>query len=504
MILKTSPDEIQNFLIDASNYKGSCDAVYFPENADEVSLILKEAYAKGTPVTISGNGTGLTGARVPEGGIVISTDKLNRIIEINPEQHTAIVEPGVILSEFLEAVKQKELLYPPDPTEKNCYIGGTVATNASGEKTFKYGPTRDYVLGLEVVLSDGEILQLNRGGNIASGNKLIFKTCSDKQISITLPYLNMPGVKNASGYYIKENMDAIDLFIGSEGTLGVITKIKLKLLPQPAKVISCLIFFNDEKDALHFIFKARRLSFQTRRNKSADAIDALALEFFDGDALAFLKDDYPQVPASAQAGVWFEQEALTDPDNEEPLLEQWMELIAEFNGDEESAWFAVSEADKAKIQGFRHAISAKVNEFISKYNMRKLGTDAAVPDDKFEEFYFSIKKLVRESGIDTVAYGHFGNSHVHLNILPKNNEEFLTGKKIYAEICNKAIEMKGTVSAEHGIGKIKTDYLLAMYGDDVISRMIEVKKVLDPEMILGRGNMFKFQITNKRQIKNPK
>lgn len=491
MIVKTSPDEIQNFLTDASNFKGSCDAVYFPETTEEVSFVLKEAYTKGIQVTISGNGTGLTGARVPGGGIVISTDKLNRIIEINSEQFSAVVEPGVILSEFLEIVKQKGMLYPPDPTEKNCYIGGTVATNASGEKTFKYGPTRDYVTGLEVVMADGEILQLNRGDNSASGNKLVLKTCSGKQIDVTLPSFLMPAVKNASGYYIKENMDVIDLFIGSEGTLGVISKIKLKLLPRPGKVISCIIFFDEETDALKFINKAKQLSLRTRQNKAADSIDALSLEFFDGDALAFLKDDYPNVPASAQAGVWFEQEACTDPDNEETLLEQWMELIAEFNGDEESAWFAVSDADKVKIQGFRHAISAKVNEFISKYNMRKLGTDVAVPDDKFEEFYFAIKDMAKASGLNTVAYGHFGNSHVHLNILPRNNEEFEAGRKLYAEICNKAIAMKGTVSAEHGIGKIKTDYLLAMYGENVIHQMIELKKTLDPKMIMGRGNMFK-------------
>jgi D-lactate dehydrogenase (cytochrome) len=490
MIIKTSPDEIQNYLIDASNFKGTCDAVYFPENTEDISDILKNAYKNNTPVTVSGNGTGLTGGRVPEGGIVISTEKLNNIIEINDKELFAIVEPGVMLSEFLDTVKQKGLLYPPDPTEKNCFIGGTVATNASGEKTFKYGPTRNFVTELEVVLPDGEILQMARGENIAGENKLTLTACSGKTINITLPPVIMPEVKNASGYFIKNNMDAIDLFIGSEGTLGIITKIKLKLLPLPEKVISCLVFFKEETDAMNFIFRARNLSYNTRLNKEGNSLDALALEFFDEDALNFLKDDYSSVPAHAKAGVWFEQEAAVSPDNEDILLEQWMELITEFNGDEESAWFAVNDTDKTKIQEFRHAISAKVNEFISRYNMRKLGTDVAVPDNVFSAFYHSIKKLVKESGLKSVAYGHFGNSHVHLNMLPTNNDEFLTGKRVYAAICSKAIELKGTVSAEHGIGKIKRDYLLAMYGEDAINSMIALKKVFDPKMLLGRGNMF--------------
>jgi D-lactate dehydrogenase (cytochrome) len=187
MIIKTSPDEIQNYLTDAANYKGYCDAVYFPENETEVKSVLTEAYMNHTPVTISGNGTGLTGARVPEGGIVISTDKLNRLIEINETEMYALVEPGFMLSDFLKLTAEKSLFYPPDPTEKNCFIGGTVATNASGEKTFKYGPTRDYVLALNVILSNGETLKLERGRNTAEGN--ILKLRTEKILLMNYPSL---------------------------------------------------------------------------------------------------------------------------------------------------------------------------------------------------------------------------------------------------------------------------------------------------------------------------
>jgi len=489
MIIKNSPDEIQSFLIDASNYKGKCDAVYFPENVEDISNILKEANNKKIHVTIAGNGTGLTGARVPEDGIVISTEKLNKIIEINTEEKFAIVEPAVVLSEFQNLVMQKNLLYPPDPTERNCYIGGTVATNASGEKTFKYGPTRNYVMELDVVLADGNILKLSRGRQKANGKRLSLVTESGRKIEFDLGDYDMPKVKNASGYYCKENMDAIDLFIGSEGTLGVITKIKLKLVPLPEKIISCVVFFNDEQNALNFISTAREISFNTRLRNDKRCIEALALEFLDEHSLKFLMEEYPLIPDDAKAAIWFEQEVTHE--NEDSFFEEWIDLIKKFKGDEESAWFAFNDADKKKIQEFRHFLPVKIHETIAKNNIKTtLGTDIAVPDDKFYEFYFSSAKKVSEAGIEFLSYGHFGNSHIHLNMLPKNATEYEIGKKVYREICKIAITLGGTISAEHGIGKAKRDYLIDMYGEKAINQMINMKKALDPNLILGHGNIF--------------
>ncbi|MDR3611019.1 MAG: FAD-binding oxidoreductase [Ignavibacteriaceae bacterium] len=492
MIVKTSKDEIQNFLSDASNFKGFCEAVYFPEDRNDVSQILKEANDKKIQVTIAGNGTGLAGARVPEGGIVISTDRLNKIIEINKQKFYAIAEPGVLLSELLIILRKNDLLYPPDPTENNCYLGGTVATNASGEKTFKYGPTRNFIIEMEVVLADGEILTLKRGETLADKFDLYLKCESGKEINIHLPDYKMPSAKNSAGYFVKPGMDAIDLFIGSEGTLGVITKIKIRLQPNPEKIISCVVFFNSEEDALNFIQKGREVSYTSRAYNNIQAIDALSLEYFDENTLDFMRDDYKQIPAFAKAGVWFEQEV--NKANEEYFLDEWLTLIREFSGDEESAWFAFTEADKEKLQIFRHAISQKIVEFIAKNNVRKLGTDVAVPDIKFKELYYFSKKEAMESKLDFLIYGHFGNSHMHLNILPKTEEEYLKGKKIYNTICEKAVELGGTISAEHGIGKLKTEYFKLMYGEEVIKKMAELKKVFDPNLILGSGTIFKADI----------
>uniref|UniRef100_A0A832G7M0 D-lactate dehydrogenase (cytochrome) n=1 Tax=Ignavibacterium album TaxID=591197 RepID=A0A832G7M0_9BACT len=487
MIIKTKQDEIQNYLTDASNYKGSCEAVFIPQNKDELIKALKDANEQKTKVTIAGAGTGLTGARVPDSGIVISTEKLNQIIEINTTEHYVIVEPGIFLSQLLEELKRKNFFYPPDPTEKNCFIGGTVATNASGAKTFKYGATRNFVQELEIILADGDEIYLKRGEVFAEKDNLTLTTKSGRNISLKLPYYNLPVTKNASGYFIKPNMDAIDLFIGSEGTLGVFSKIKLKIIPLPKRIISMVCFFNDEIDALNFIDEARRISFQTRNENLKDDLDALALEFFDRNSLKFLAKEFNALP-NRNAAVWFEQEA--DFNNEDKLIEKWFSLIVKNKGTEEDVWFAVTEKERMGLEEFRHAISWKVNEYIVNHRLKKLGTDVAVPDSEMFNFYNFLKETMENCQLNYVLYGHLGNSHFHLNMLPQNESEYSLGKEIYRKICLKAIEMKGTVSAEHGIGKLKTQYLIDMLGPEIINQMKEIKKQFDPNYILGVGNIF--------------
>ena len=483
MIIKTDQNEIQNFLADASNFKGNCDAVYFPENAEEIQAILIEANKNKTPVTVAGNGTGLTGARVPKGGIVISTERLNQIIEINNEGKFAVLQAAVILDDFQKILREKNLFYPADPTEGNSFIGANVATNASGAKTFKYGPTRGYVLGIKLILPNGELLNLERGNVFAEDYKLELITESENKIEITIPDYVMPETKHAAGYFCKKNMDAIDLFIGSEGTLGIIYEIKLKLLNFPEAILSSVIFFKTEYDALKFVEEARQLS---RNNKSE--IDALALEYFDNFSLKFMSEDYPQIPAEAKAAVWFEQEYNSE--NENIIFENWMNLINKFGGDEESAWFAATDKDREKFKDFRHAVAWKVTEYIAQHNVTKVGTDTSVPDEHFINFYNESISIVKSNNLDYIIYGHAGNCHLHLNMLPKTQEELLKARNIHAQLCELAVKLKGTISAEHGIGKSKKDYLLKMYGEENIIKMAALKSALDPNKILGLGTMF--------------
>jgi D-lactate dehydrogenase (cytochrome) len=488
MITKTEQNEIQDYLKDASNIKGYCDAVVYPENTNDVISILKRANAEKIKVTVCGNRTGLSGGSVPTGGIVLSTEKMNRILEINNEEKFAIVEPGVLLSDFLKELKPKELYYPPDPTELNCFLGGTVATNASGSKTFKYGPTRDFVIGIDIVLPTGEILVLERGKNFAQKSNLSLFTEIGSNVELIIPSVKSLPTKNTAGYFCREGMDAIDLFIGSEGTLGILTKIKLRLLPAPQKVLSAVIFFDSEIDGLNFIEESRDDSYNSRKNKLHFSIDALALEYFDKYALNFLRDDFPNIPEDANSAVWFEQEVKEESSNQ--ITDLWIDLIEKHNGDQNHSWIAMNEKDKSQFVEFRHRISTKVNEFISSRNFRKLGTDFAVPDKELKNFYFQLKNDVTKTGLDYVIYGHFGNSHIHLNMLPKNAEEFETAKNLYNDMCLSAIKSGGTFAAEHGVGKNKKTLLYKMYDEKVIAEMWRIKQTLDPNLILGNGNIF--------------
>ncbi|MBI9071818.1 MAG: FAD-binding oxidoreductase [Melioribacteraceae bacterium] len=487
MLIKTSKDEIESYLVDAANIKGNCNALYIPGNEEEIIEVIKSANLEKTKITISGGGTGLTGGRVPSEGILVSTEKLNKIIELNKEAGFVIVEPGVYLRELNEKVESQGLFYPPDPTERDCFLGGTIATNASGARTFKYGPTRNFVEEIRIILADGEILNLKRSECFANGNILELKTESGKLLKVELPKINIPKTtKHAAGYYIKENMDAIDLFIGSEGTLGVVTKIKLKLIKKPANALSAVVFFDSENSALNFIAEARELSFSNGDNESG--INATCLEYFDSHSLQFMKEDLPNIPDKSKAAVWLEQ--TYNSDIEEKLLELWFGLILKHDGDEDNIWFASDKSELEKFKQFRHSISVKVNEYISGKNISKVGTDTSVPHEKFKEYLDFMKREVESKNLKYVIYGHAGDSHIHLNMLPNNDEEFKTAKLVYKILCKKAVGLGGTISAEHGIGKLKKEYFIDMFGEKQIMEMAKIKKVFDPNLILNFGNLF--------------
>ncbi|MFA5322484.1 MAG: FAD-binding oxidoreductase [Smithella sp.] len=489
MIIKNNPDEFQNYLSDASNYQGTAEAVYLPESEQELIELVKQFHTEKTRITVSGNGTGLTGARVPESGVVISMERMNKIIELNEAEKYLRVQPGMILNNLQDYVEEKKMFYPPDPTERNCFIGATVATNASGARSFMYGPTRDYVIGMRIVLPSGETISIERGKVFASAYTFSFSTDQGTKYEFSLPRLAMPDTKNASGYYCRANMDLIDLFVGSEGTIGIITEVKLKLLPLIETILSCVVFFKNDKDAFNFIDEARAL---TRAGSAGKAfkLSARGLEFFNKSALNFLRPDYPAIPHNTCA-VWFEQELTTkEKDKQEEGTEAWLKLMLKHHADADKTWLAVNKKEQEKFKDFRHAISWKVNEHVARRGLRKVGTDVAVPVESFHAFYKWMIGLVERNNMEYVVYGHLGNCHPHLNMLPHDQEDFMRSKKIYAEICFEAVRLGGTVSAEHGIGKMKTDYLVMMYGEEVVSQMARLKLVFDPNKILNIGNMF--------------
>ncbi len=497
MQVKTERDELQNYLTDASNMPGGhADKLFIPETSEEIAEILKEADAQKNQVTVSGARTGTVGGAIPFGGFVISLEKLNKIKEINKAELFAVVESGVILNDFQKAVEAENLFYPPDPTEWSCQIGGTVATNASGARSFKYGATREFVEELEIVLANGEILNLKRGAHISENGFINLETESGTEIRAKLPTYRQPDTrKNTSGYFSGDKIDAIDLFIGSEGTLGIITKIKLKILPKPASFFSGIIFFENEADLLNFVNEAREISFNTRKTEIQNPksniqnrIDASLIEYFDEKALKFISEKFPEVPESAKGAIFFEQE--TDAETEDSLLEQWNALLEKSNADLEQSWFTTTEQDREKMRSFRHALPVSVNERIVRYKQKKVGTDMAVPDDKFASFLRFYKEKLDDSGLEYVIFGHIGDNHLHANMIPKTDDEATKARHLYGRFIAQSIMLGGTISAEHGIGKHKSKYLYVQYGERFLNEMAELKKAFDPQGILGRGNMF--------------
>jgi D-lactate dehydrogenase (cytochrome) len=494
MIIKTEADELENYLVDASNLRGGfSEKLFIPETPSEVAEILREADAGKIPVTISGARTGTVGGAIPFGGYLLSLEKLNRIKEISKDGQ-AIVESGVVLSDLQKAANAENLFYPPDPTEWSCQIGGTAATNASGARSFKYGATRDYVRKLSIVLADGDLLNLTRGEKSANKGIIELKTESGRRIKAKIPTYRQPNVrKNTSGYFSAENADAIDLFIGSEGTLGVITEIELKLLPKPEGFLSGIVFFKEEKDLLDFVSDVRQICFETRNNSiqnpdSAMRIGASVLEYFDKNSLEFIAEKFSEVPGNMQGAIFFEQE--TSEENEDVLFEQWNALLEKHNAEIEQSWFTTNEQDSAKMREFRHALPVAVNERIVRSGQKKISTDMAVPDEVFASFLRFYKQKLNESRLDYVIFGHIGDNHLHANILPKNESEAEKARHLYGRFVAQAIMLGGTISAEHGIGKLKSKYLKVMYGERFLNEMADLKRAFDPNGILGRGNMF--------------
>ena len=476
MQTKIDADEIQSFLTDASFIRdGYAERVVLPESVEEVAEILARANRERIPVTVSGAGTGTVGGRVAFGGIVLATDKLNRIKSIVHEEHGgfAVLESGVILSDLQRAVDQEGLLYPPDPTERGCFVGGTVATNASGARTFKYGPTRNYVRRLKVVLASGEVLDLRRGDVRADSNGRIRLGSA---IEVQLPSYHLPKTrKNASGYFVEAEMDAVDLFIGSEGTLGVICEVEVKLLPKPEGLLSGVVFFADEADVLALVSDVRTHG------------DARALEFFDRESLNFLRQKYPTIPDEAVGALFFEQE--TNEATEEAVLSAWQALLDQHHALADS-WFATNEQDQAKLREFRHQLPVLMNEWFARYKQRKVSTDMAVPDEAFAGLFRLYKDTLESSSLCYTIFGHIGDNHVHVNILPRDDSEGARARDLYVQFLKYAASVGGTLSAEHGVGKLKRDYLRLFYTDSQLREMAALKKAFDPNGILGRGNIF--------------
>jgi D-lactate dehydrogenase (cytochrome) len=467
MLKKTDPDIISGYLEDSSNLSGGhADGVYLPESQKDIVAALQECNAKKIPLTVSAGETGTTGGCIPFGGWILTTSKLNKIITLDKENKFAVVQPGVTLEEIETAVKKEGLLYPPDPTEKSATIGGNVSTNASGGRGYRFGATRKWIRRIKVILSSGKILDLKRGG---------------QKPQFPLPNYKMPKGKNAAGYYSSPGMDLIDLFIGHEGTLGIVSEVEISLAPALKETFDIIAFFPKEENAVDFVLAT----------KAKDDKTINFFEYFDDNTLQMLKKTYSHIPQGVKAAVYVEQEVTAE--NENTYLDQWAALLEKYQSDIDICWLGMDSAQKEELAKFRYAIPEHINELFKQYHVVKMATDIAVPANHFKEMYNFYNTQLATCGMDLffIKFGHIGENHLHVNLLPKSPEEKAVAQDLVLKFIRKAISLGGTISAEHGIGKIKHDYLKEMYGQEGINEMIRIKKMFDPNCILGLNNIFK-------------
>jgi FAD/FMN-containing dehydrogenase len=386
------------------------------------------------------------------GGWVVSLEKFTRL-EVH--QGYAIAGAGVILKDLHAAALSSGQFYPPDPTETSASIGGTIATNASGSRSFRYGATRRWVESLRVALADGSVREFARGDAIDFDPGVI-------------PLPNV--TKNTAGYLLRPGMDWIDLFTGSEGTLGIVTEARLKLLPAPKAILGGVIFFPDDDSAIDAVEHWRA------------SAKARMLEYFDDATLGLLRTRFAEIPSNAHAGVLIEQELAGDGD---PEIDAWAERVEAAGALGDDSWFALSAADRERFRRFRHAMPEVVNETMRRIGTLKMGSDFAVPLAKNREMLAYYKRrLEADFPGRYVIYGHIGDAHVHVNIFSAEAGPLL------AEFAKHAVELGGTVSAEHGLGKRKAPYLKLQYSEEDLEKMRAVKRRLDPNDILGRGTLW--------------
>jgi len=262
------------------------------------------------------------------------------------------------------------------------------------------------------------------------------------------------------------------------------------------------VFFDNEDNLLSFVREARARSLRTRdlcptvaegsggnpKLREGAGLSARALEYFDQQSLQFLRKNYESVPEQAIGAIFFEQE--TTAATEDSLMIEWLELIERHLALGDRSWFATNQQDHSKLREFRHALPVLMNEWFAKYKQRKVSTDMAVPDDSFAEMLSFYRDALHGSSLRYTIFGHIGDNHVHVNILPRNDDEGAKAREIYRRFIRRAVELGGTISAEHGIGKLKREYLKELYGDEHLREMAELKRAFDPARILGRGNMF--------------
>jgi D-lactate dehydrogenase (cytochrome) len=496
------------YAVDESRLQGDLpERIYFPTTTLETAAALAAIRGRGETVTVSGARTGIAGGAVNVGtpnGLSLERLAFRPRVAFNKAHDAWCVRAGagMTLAALLEVLRKRafdaegdppELSYPVDPTETSASLGGTVATNASGARTLGYGPTRDWVLGLTAVLADGRVLHLARGEAAADGEAFGLRTADGSTAPVALPRARMPATKHVAGYVVHPDMDLVDLFVGGEGTLGVVTEVVLRLRPLPGACLYLCVFLDDEARAPALV----------RDLKADRRLDPVALEYMDSRSLDLLRafrdeqgeaSGVPPLPDATRAVLYLEVELDGDAARDD-LYAALEELLARHGVDTASTWAGFTPRDLDAMKRFRHALPERVNALIgarqaSVPGLTKVGTDMAVPDDALPEMLRRYRETLDAQGLEYVIFGHIGNGHVHVNILPRTLDELRAAKAAYAGFARAAVDFGGSVAAEHGIGRLKKSFMAVQYNEEEIAGMRALKDALDPAGTLNPGVLF--------------
>ncbi|MFA7342321.1 MAG: FAD-binding oxidoreductase [Candidatus Methanomethylophilaceae archaeon] len=501
------------FLTDESKLSGHAKEIYFPSDESQLATLLRHLNRTGGHATISGMRTGVVGGAVPQGGSVICMENMDSLIGLGKDQqgYFVRVQPNMTLRSLQRILRQRysslpalqpgvgeemdaqgPFFYPVDPTEQNGSLGGNVAANSSGARSFRYGPTRDWVRRLRVMLPNGDILDIVRGEHGFQGRECKVVT-EDDVIHLRLPSYDFNrGVKNSAGLYCHEDMDLIDLFIGSEGTLGVITEIDLRLMPS-YPVLSILVFFPDDGKALSFVADLRLSS----------SIRPDLIEYFDEAALGLIRDvkakgglrKLPCPPSYAGSAVFLDLPAGAEDISS--VLESIRPLLRMHGGSPERSWCLHDRRGREMLRDFRHSIPETIFQHVGGLKgknpgIHKMGTDVSVPDAAFPEMMEYYAQTLRSKGLRWVTFGHVGDNHPHVEVILHDMDDFRKAKDACQVFAHKAVQLGGSPSAEHGIGKLKREYLPLLYGSQGCKELQALKRSVDPNGVLNRGNLMEW------------
>lgn len=520
-------DAVRAYEEDAARSRGTAAGVARPADEGEVAALLARASRERFSVVAQGARSSLTAGATPSNDVVLALEGLDRILEIRRDETRGVVtggrarvEPGVRLHDLNEAARAHGLWFPPVPTYDLCCAGGAVATNAAGAATFKHGPVRPWVRALRVALASGEVLDLRRGEIVADARGFEIEARDGSLARVPLPSYRTPDLKKiACGYHVRDALDLVDLFVGSEGTLGVATEIELALAPLPASVVTGLAAFPDEARALAFTADLRAASERTWRERDPEGIDARSVELVDADSIALLRErgrlvEGVLLPGAGACLVIWEQELGESPDDEaaalalggEPApgrpalaaLARAGELLLR-HGAREDVRVALPHDDRGRrtIARVREVVPETVNELVAERKrtdpgIKKVAGDMVVPFEHLAEMLARYREAFARRGLACAIWGHVSDGNVHPNVLARSAEETERGEAALLELGEIARSLGGAPLSEHGVGKspLKQELLRRFYGDPALADMARVKRALDPRGVLAPGNIF--------------